>query len=125
MIQTDVLGYAAIVDSYVPTVLKYAPDKPAEVSITFDGIEWVVGRDLLAGRYKGPMGDMGVTAFGSRLYILLRGDREALEIVYSKAEIYDFLNRTYSLRPDSSYDVDAIIAGLLDDDWSGRYEEAI
>lgn len=104
--------YSETVDKVFLTTLRYDECHPAAITIDFDGVEWVLSRDLLrTALVKGcaGIGAVKVTVTDVEVHILLSApDGEAM-VTLVRAVIDNFLWRSYDVVPfgEEHYDIDS------------------
>lgn len=85
------------------TEMCYDPRKPAEVLFTFDRVEWIFSRDLLARGMteRSGEGDVVIRPSGVRhLEIYLESPTGECNLSMVRSEVSDFLEKTLNAVPD-------------------------
>jgi len=79
----------------------WSPDRPAEVHLVVDSVEWVIGRDLLAEGVLGPTGkgDVRFWPWLSSLWVHLSSPHGEALLRGSLRVAEDFLERTWLACP--------------------------
>lgn len=109
----------------VPVRMRYDPADPLVVRCTFDdGVEWQIGRDLLADGADStvPVGLMDVHVWRGlspgRIWLMLSSGDESCLLAFGRPEVKKFLRRCYALvargEEFSQFDMDEAILRLLE-----------